>query len=70
MTPDMALAATYAKAQVRAEMWRSAVSAHERGDLRAVEVRASDFIGPNSQSLFTAPLVPPSAQGQELLRLR
>lgn len=50
MTPYDPLDASYEKAQVRATMWREAKIAHEQGRLRATEVRASDYIGPNSQS--------------------
>lgn len=50
MSPHDPLNATYEKAQVRATMWRQAKEAHDNGQLRATEVRASDFIGPNAQS--------------------
>ncbi len=50
MTPHDALNADYEKAQVRATMWRDAKGAHDDGRIRATEVRASDFIGPRSQS--------------------
>jgi nucleoside-diphosphate-sugar epimerase len=50
LSPDSPFLADYEKAQVRATMWQNALAAHERGDLRATEVRASDFIGPNAQS--------------------
>lgn len=36
-----------AKAEVRAQMWRDALAAHEAGRIRAVEVRASDYFGPS-----------------------
>lgn len=54
MSPHDDLAATYEKAQVRAQMWRDAKAAHDSGSLRAVEVRASDFIGTTANSLFEA----------------
>ena len=50
MTPHDPLSADYEKAQVRATMWRDAKRAHDEGRLKATEVRASDFIGPRSQS--------------------
>lgn len=34
------------KGAVRADMWKDAKQAHDQGTIRAVEVRASDFIGP------------------------
>ncbi|ROP74553.1 NAD-dependent epimerase/dehydratase family protein [Curtobacterium sp. PhB115] len=42
-TPD---AATDHKGILRARLWADARSAHEAGRLRAVEVRASDYVGP------------------------
>jgi len=50
MTPHDPLNADYEKAQVRATMWRDANRAHDDGRIRATEVRASDFIGPKSES--------------------
>ena len=50
MTPHDPLSADYEKAQVRATMWHDAKRAHDEGRLRATEVRASDFIGPRSES--------------------
>lgn len=40
------LASTGVKGGVRIKMWRDARAAHESGRIRATEVRASDFIGP------------------------
>ncbi|QIK62395.1 hypothetical protein G7068_03590 [Leucobacter viscericola] len=34
------------KGEVRTEGWRQVLKAHERGDITAAEVRASDYIGP------------------------
>ena len=50
MTPDLPLAANYAKGQVRAAMWQDALAAHQAGRVRAVEVRASDYVGPGAES--------------------
>ena len=52
MTPHDPLSADYEKAQVRATMWRDAKRAHDDGRIRATEVRASDFIGPRSNSVI------------------
>jgi nucleoside-diphosphate-sugar epimerase len=57
MTPQDPLNADYEKAQVRATMWRDAKRAHDDGRIRATEVRASDFIGPRSQS-YLGTLIP------------
>ena len=46
MTEDLPLAATSVKGRVRAAMWEKALARHEAGALRAVEARASDFVGP------------------------
>lgn len=46
MTPDLPLAATGKKGRLRAGMWRDALAAHEAGRVRAVEVRAADYVGP------------------------
>lgn len=58
MTPDTPLDAHYEKAQVRARMWNDALRAHRAGRINAVEVRASDFIGPNAQGVFGQRVVP------------
>lgn len=47
MTARAPLAATDVKGRVRARMWLDALAAHEAGRVRAVEVRASDFVGPS-----------------------
>ena len=58
MSPDTPMAATYAKAVVRAQMWRDALSAHREGRVRVTEVRASDYVGPDSQSVLTRLALP------------
>jgi len=57
MTPHDPLSADYEKAQVRATMWHEAKRAHDDGRVEATEVRASDFIGPGSQS-YLGMLIP------------
>ena len=57
MTETLPLAATSSKGQVRATMWRDAKRAHDEGRVQATEVRASDFIGPRSQS-YLGMLIP------------
>jgi nucleoside-diphosphate-sugar epimerase len=46
MSPDSPLAATDTKGRVRAQMWLSALAAHDAGRARVTEARASDFVGP------------------------
>jgi nucleoside-diphosphate-sugar epimerase len=58
MTPEHPLSATYEKARVRAEMWRTALALHEAGRIRAAEVRASDFIGCRENTMFGDRVVP------------
>jgi len=58
MSPETPLRAHYAKALVRAKMWNDALAAHEAGRIRATEVRASDFIGPNAQGVFGLRVIP------------
>jgi len=52
LSPHDPLVAGYEKAQVRARMWHEALERHQRGALRAVEVRASDFVGPRADSML------------------
>lgn len=47
-----------AKAAARAEAWRAMREAHDAGRIRAAEVRASDFVGPGTQSHLGDRVVP------------
>lgn len=58
MSPETPFGATYAKALVRGRMWTDALEAHDAGLVQATEVRASDFIGPNSQGVFGMRVIP------------
>jgi nucleoside-diphosphate-sugar epimerase len=62
ITADAPLAATHPKLQLRAKMWRTALSAHDAGRVRATEVRASDFIEANS--MFSTTLAKPLRAGK------
>ncbi len=46
MTEDLPLAATGSKGRARVAVWQQARKLHEKGRIKAVEVRASDFFGP------------------------
>ncbi len=46
MAADTPLESSGKKGRVRAEMWRSALAAHETGQVKVAEIRASDFFGP------------------------
>ncbi|UPK73505.1 NAD-dependent epimerase/dehydratase family protein [Nocardioidaceae bacterium SCSIO 66511] len=45
MVEGMPDAATDKKGRLRAQMWSDALAAHQAGDIRAVEVRGSDYMG-------------------------
>lgn len=62
ITPRTPLAATHPKLRLRADMWREALAAHRAGEIRATEVRASDYIEANS--IFTFVLAEPLLAGK------
>jgi nucleoside-diphosphate-sugar epimerase len=64
MTESTPLAASGTKGRVRAQMWRDALAAHEAGRVRAVEVRASDYVGPGASSAVGDRLVPRLIRGR------
>lgn len=64
MTEDTPLAATGKKGRVRAQMWRDALAAHEAGRIRAVEIRASDYVGPGANAVLGDRVVPRLLRGQ------
>jgi len=62
--PDVA---TGTKSRVRAAMWAQAKAAHQAGRVRAVEVRASDFVGPRvAQSHLGDRVVPKILAGKSV----
>jgi nucleoside-diphosphate-sugar epimerase len=58
MTPQTPFRADYEKAKVRGKMWLDALAAHEQGRIRATEVRASDFIGPQTNGHIGERVIP------------
>jgi len=64
MTEATPLAATGPKGTVRARMWRDALAAHEAGRVRAVEIRASDYVGPGAGSVLGDRVVPKVLRGK------
>jgi nucleoside-diphosphate-sugar epimerase len=64
MTEATPLAATGKKGRVRAQMWRDALAAHQADRIRAVEVRASDYVGPGAGSALGERVVPRVLQGK------
>ncbi len=70
LTEASPLTATTRKGRVRTRMWEQARSAHDRGDLRAVEVRASDYIGESGpQVMFGARVVDRVRSGKAVMLL-
>jgi len=58
MTEDLPLTPPGPKGQVRAQMWRDALAAHETGRVRVTEVRGSDYLGPDVQGHLGDRVVP------------
>jgi nucleoside-diphosphate-sugar epimerase len=52
------------KGRLRAGMWAAALGAHETGRLRAVEVRASDYVGPGVSQAHLAAVAPRALAGK------
>ncbi|MDV3219979.1 NAD-dependent epimerase/dehydratase family protein [Intrasporangium sp.] len=50
MREDLELRPNGHKGRLRAAMWRDAVALHDQGRIRATELRASDYFGPEAQS--------------------
>jgi nucleoside-diphosphate-sugar epimerase len=61
MVEGMPDAGTGEKARIRARMWADALGGHQRGELRAVEVRGSDYMGPGIGANGHVPRVVPRA---------
>jgi nucleoside-diphosphate-sugar epimerase len=58
MTEQLPLQATGMKGRVRARMWNDALNAQEAGEIRTAEVRASDYLGADTQGIFTIGVLP------------
>ena len=66
MTEATPLRAQGKKGRVRAQMWLDALAAHEAGRVRVTEVRASDYIGLDSQSPLGDRVVPRLLAGRKV----
>lgn len=65
MHPDLPDAATDHKGVLRARLWADALAAHDAGRLRAVEVRASDYVGPGiGENGHITRVLPAALQGK------
>ncbi|MEV6109556.1 NAD-dependent epimerase/dehydratase family protein [Streptomyces sp. NPDC051940] len=58
MTEQTPQRATGVKGRLRARLWREALAAHEAGEVRATEVRGSDYLGAGTQSLWSLLVLP------------
>jgi nucleoside-diphosphate-sugar epimerase len=66
MTEDLPFNAQFKNGRVRAQMYRDQLAAHEAGRIRMVEVRGSDYVGPDSQSQLGERVVPRVLNGKAL----
>lgn len=65
MRSDLPDAATDHKGILRARLWADALAAHDAGRLRAVEVRASDYVGPGiGENGHITRVLPAALQGK------
>jgi nucleoside-diphosphate-sugar epimerase len=64
MTEDTPFNAHFKNGRVREQMYRDQLAAHEAGRIRMVEVRGSDYIGPNTQSQLGDRVVPRLLNGK------
>jgi nucleoside-diphosphate-sugar epimerase len=62
ITPQSPIAAAHPKLLLRARMWDDMLAAHQAGRIRAVEVRASDYI--EAGSLFSLTIASPVLAGK------
>ncbi len=66
MTEQTPFNAHFKNGRVRAQMYRDQLAAHESGRIRMVEVRGSDYVGPNSQSQLGERVIPRMLSGKAL----
>lgn len=64
MTEETPLRPSSVKGGVRARMWVQMLAAHEAGQVRVTEARASDFVGRGGHSLFTDMVLPAVKAGK------
>lgn len=65
MHPGLPDAATDHKGVLRARLWADALAAHDAGRVRAVEVRASDYVGPGiGENGHITRVLPAALQGK------
>lgn len=64
MTESMPMAPTTVKGLVRAQMWTDVLEAHHAGRIRGTEVRACDFLGVDTLSVFNLVVLPSLLAGE------
>lgn len=66
MREDHPLRPAGRKGEIRAQMWLSALEAHQAGRVRATELRASDYTGPGvgAQSVLNSMVIGPTVKGR------
>ncbi|MBU3692800.1 MAG: NAD-dependent epimerase/dehydratase family protein [Candidatus Nanopelagicaceae bacterium] len=64
LTEDLPLNATWKNGRVRADMWLKLKELHDAGEIRASEVRGSDYIAASDQSRMGDRVVPQLKEGK------
>ena len=64
LTEDLPLNATWRNGRVRADMWLKLKELHDAGEIRATEVRGSDYIAASDQSRMGDRVVPRLKEGK------
>jgi nucleoside-diphosphate-sugar epimerase len=64
LTEDLPLNATWRNGRVRADMWLKLKKHHDAGEIRATEVRGSDYIAASDQSRMGDRVVPRLKEGK------
>ncbi|MFC8526349.1 NAD-dependent epimerase/dehydratase family protein [Nocardia sp. NPDC057227] len=64
ITEELPLRPNSVKGRVRAALWEEALAAHESGQLRAVEVRGSDYLGAGAVTSFGVMVLPKVLAGR------
>ena len=66
LTEDLPLNATWRNGRVRADMWLKLKELHDAGEIRATEVRGSDYISASDQSRMGDRVVPRLKEGKSV----
>ncbi len=66
LTEDLPLNATWKNGRVRAELWLKLKELHDAGEIRATEVRGSDYIAASDQSRMGDRVVPRLKEGKSV----